>query len=68
MNIPLGAVCFSVERRGNLCLFVAGEGAVCTDLVEKKQLYVTHTLYPAGSSEFLFFQGLPYVYSSNSLK
>lgn len=26
MNVPLGAVCFSVERRGNLCLFVAGEG------------------------------------------
>lgn len=42
--------------------------AVCTDLVEKKQLYVTHALCPAGSSEFLFFQSLPYVHSSNSLK
>lgn len=26
MNIPLGAVCFSVERRGSLCLLVAGKG------------------------------------------
>lgn len=43
MNIPLGAVCFSIERQGSFCLLVAGKGSNLYRLSGREvAVYVIH--------------------------